>query len=43
MGSKKAAGNLTMFILNNAGHYVPQDSPEGALYMLRNWLYTTKL
>jgi carboxypeptidase C (cathepsin A) len=42
LGSKKSAGNLTLVIVNNAGHFVPQDNPESALYMLRNFLYNTK-
>lgn len=30
LGSKKSAGNLNFVIVNNAGHYIPQDNPEAA-------------
>lgn len=27
LGSKKSKGKLTYIVVNNAGHYVPQDNP----------------
>ncbi len=42
LGSKKSYGKLTYIVVNNAGHYVPQDNPEAALYMIRDFINTNK-
>lgn len=37
-GSYKTSGKLTFNMMHNAGHYVPQDQPEAAYYMAKNWI-----
>jgi len=38
-GRAKTFGNLTLLTVENAGHMVPYDKPQEALFMLNEWLY----
>lgn len=38
VGSKKSAGLLSFYIVNNAGHMVPMDSPKAALNMASSFI-----
>lgn len=42
MGSIKSVNKLTYMVVNNAGHYVPQDNAEAAYYMFRDWIKANK-
>ncbi|KAM3137794.1 hypothetical protein pb186bvf_010044 [Paramecium bursaria] len=42
VGYKKQAGNLWYWTINNAGHLVPYDQPEAALYLVKTFVEKNK-